>query len=256
MARTRHWSFGHQNNKHYRYVRVELRNTWNSPFKKRFVILCTHGCCYFTAPMLPRFLRTRCCFRFSCAYFSQQIFFFESFHESRTTPSESIEVKWYYVVASLKLSKTFTTKLSTKLSTKLFTKLSAKLSTKLSTKWSLKLFMKLSQNLPSKLYTKLSSKGTQEILPFQRVVWSYSLMAAASSLLCSLGFYVARCCFRFSCAYFSQQIFFFESFHESRTTPSKSIEVKSLSLNLFQFYILGRSFQMCWMLLKKNIFEK
>ena len=87
-----------------------------------------------------------------------------------------------------------------------------KLSTKLSTKWSLKLFMKLSQNLPSKLYTKLSSKGTQEILPFQRVVWSYSLMAAASSLLCSLGFYVARCCFRFSCAYFSQQIFFSKAF--------------------------------------------
>ena len=132
--------------------------------------------------------------------FHNRFFFFESFHESRTTPSESIEVKWYYVVASLKLSKTFTTKLS------------AKLSTKLSTKWSLKLFMKLSQNLPSKLYTKLSSKGTQEILPFQRVVWSYSLMAAASSLLCSLGFYVAHCCFRFSCAYFSQQIFFSKAF--------------------------------------------
>lgn len=33
MARNRHWSFGHQNNKHFRYVRVELRNTWNSPFK-------------------------------------------------------------------------------------------------------------------------------------------------------------------------------------------------------------------------------
>ena len=94
MARTRHWSFGHQNNKRYWYVRVELRNTWYSPFKKRFVILvCTHGCCYFTAPMLPRFLHSPLLFQILLRLLFTTDFFFESFHESRTTPSKSIEVK-------------------------------------------------------------------------------------------------------------------------------------------------------------------
>ena len=74
--------------------------------------VCTHGCCYFTAPMLPRFLRTHCCFSFSCAYFLQQIFFFKSFHECRTTPYESMEVQqlqacnWIFLVISLLYSRT------------------------------------------------------------------------------------------------------------------------------------------------------
>ena len=87
MARNRHWSFGHQNNKRYWYVRVELRNTWNSPFKSvlwsyalmaaAISLLCSLG-----------FYVARCCFRFSCAYFSQQIFFRKLSRESDNSVRE------------------------------------------------------------------------------------------------------------------------------------------------------------------------
>jgi hypothetical protein len=59
-------------------------------------------------------------------------------------------------------------------------------------------------------------------------------MAAAISLLCSLGFYVTAVVSDSPALTFHNR-FFFESFHESRTTPSESIEVKSLRIFSYKF---------------------
>ena len=78
------------------------------------------------------------------------------------------------------------------------------------------------------------------------------MAAAISLLLCSLGFYVPAVVSDSPALTFHNR-FFFESFHESRTTPSESIEVTFVRIFSYKLEFVLLSNGVVMNAFKKNI---